>query len=50
MTEDILNEHAERQGWNDASKIALLCRYIENQQCDDAFEDFLKQISEEEQG
>jgi len=42
MTENILEDYASQQGWNDYSKIILLCRYP------GAFEDFLKQQADEE--
>ena len=39
--EAILDEIGTEQGWNDQSKIELLCQYIDNQ-CDNAaFQDFL---------
>lgn len=47
--EAILDEICESTGWNDESKLALLCEYIDNQQCDDAFEDFLAKKAEEEE-
>ena len=48
MTESILDQYADQQGWNDQTKITLLCRYIANQQSDDAFADFLAQQADEE--
>lgn len=46
--ESILNEIGDQQGWNDHSKIQLLCQYIDNQQSDDALADFLQQAADEE--
>lgn len=48
MVQHILDIYAGQQGWNDHTKITLLCNYIANQQCDDAFEDFLAQQADEE--
>lgn len=46
--ERLLDEIGQRQGWNDQSKLALCLQYIENQQADDAFEDFLKEQAHQE--
>ena len=48
--ESILEEIGEEQGWNDASKLALVCQYLDNQQDDSAFADFLRQQQENENG
>lgn len=46
---DILIEMAARAGWDEDSQIELLCRYIDNQQDDACFAEFLeRQIEEEE--
>lgn len=45
---DILEEYAEETGWDAASKIELLCQYIDNQQNNSALRDFLKGQAEEE--
>ena len=48
MSYDILSKYVERTGWNSDSQIDVLCEYIINQ-CDDvAFEDFLKEKTDEE--
>lgn len=46
--EVILEEYAEEMGWNDRSKVLLLCQYIDNQGSDAALEDFLTQQRDEE--
>jgi hypothetical protein len=46
--ESIIDKIAERTGWNDASKLSLALVYIDNQQSDDAWEDFLVQAADEE--
>jgi len=46
--ESIIDRVAERTGWNDASKLALALDYIDNQQSDDAWEDFLERAADEE--
>jgi len=48
--ETILDEIGEEQGWNDSSKLSLCLQYIENQNSDSAFEDFLRTQAEEETG
>ena len=45
-SESILNEFAGR--WNTDSKLALALEYIQRQQCDDAWRDFLQQAAEAE--
>lgn len=44
----ILDEIGDEQGWNDNSKVALLCQYIDNQMDPATFEDFLRQQAEHE--
>ena len=46
--EAILNELVETTGWNEATQLMLCLEYIENQQSDDAFEDFLEKRAEDE--
>lgn len=46
--EELFNEIAEQQGWNNDSKIAILLEYIENQNSLPAFTDFLRQKAEGE--
>ena len=41
MTDYILNEISEKQGWNTEAQLALLIEYIERQQSPEAFRDFL---------
>jgi len=41
-SESILDEIGEEQGWNDKSKLALCLEYIEGQQSNDTFKDFLQ--------
>ena len=48
MPQSILDQYADQQGWNDRTKIILLCNYIANQQCNDVFDDFLAQQADEE--
>lgn len=45
---DLIDRFGERCGWNDDSKIDLLCDYINNQQSGDALQDFLQQQADEE--
>ncbi len=46
----IIDSFDSRVGWDDNSKIELLCQYIDNQQSDDALQDFLEQQAQEEEG
>jgi hypothetical protein len=46
--ETILDEIAEKQGWNLETKLDLCLEYIQNQGSNDAFEDFLKDRAGEE--
>lgn len=39
----ILQEYADRQGWDDWSMLVLLCQYVDNQASPDVLEDFLAQ-------
>lgn len=48
MTRTILEEYAERMGWNEDSQLEILCDYIENQQNPDAFDDYLSRRADEE--
>ena len=41
MTEQILNEIADKQGWNVDTQLSLLVEYIERQRSAEAFRDFL---------
>lgn len=46
--EELLEKYAEDAGWNDASKLVVLCRYIDNQGDNTSFRDFLiEQVREE---
>jgi hypothetical protein len=45
---DIVEEYADRNGWDDESIIVLLCDYVENQQSNDALEDYLREREERE--
>lgn len=46
---DIIEEAIPLSGWNEDSVIAVLCDYIDNQQANDAFQDFIVQrIADEE--
>lgn len=45
---DRVDQIAEQQGWDDASLLELALTYIENQQSDDAFIDFLQVAAAEE--
>ena len=46
--EEIFETAAEKAGWNDQSKIAILLEYISNQQSEEAFKDFLSEkVSDE---
>lgn len=49
MESVILEDVAEEQGWSEATQVAVLLEYIENQSSPEAFEDFLwhKQDQEE---
>ncbi len=49
MGEGVFDEF-EEQGWDDASKLALALEYIERQQNDGAWRDFLQQQADEENG
>ena len=49
-TEDLLIRFTAQQGWNLDSQLTVLLRYIENQQDDDAFEEFLQQQADLENG
>jgi hypothetical protein len=48
MIASILREWSAKQGWNESSQIDLLVQYIDNQQDDAAFEDFLRETAEDE--
>jgi hypothetical protein len=48
--ERIFERFVESQGWNESSQVAILLRYIENQASPEAFEDFLQQQADEENG
>lgn len=45
---DIADDAQKRNGWTDEFMLALAMEYIENQQSDDAWQDFLKQQEERE--
>jgi len=44
----ILDELAERTGWNTGTMLDLLCEYIDNQMSDEALEDFLTERADAE--
>lgn len=44
----ILEEAAERTGWNESSMLDIALAYIDNQDANDAFEDFVQRRAEEE--
>jgi len=46
--EKILNEYGDQQGWNDESKLSLCQEYIDNQDSEAAFSDFVAQKATEE--
>lgn len=46
--EEIAREIAEKQGWTDDTLLTLLFEYIDNQQSDDVFGDFLQQRADDE--
>jgi hypothetical protein len=41
--DEIMQRHAERAGWSEATQLDLALQYIANQGSDDAFEDFLQE-------
>ena len=41
--DELMDEYAGKQGWNEGSQLALALDYIENQKDNACFEDFLKQ-------
>lgn len=43
---DLMDKFGDRQGWNTAFMLDLCLEYIDNQQDDAAFEDFLRQHEE----
>lgn len=46
--QDILNEHADKQGWDDSSMLEIALEYIDNQADDSCFADFVAQQVEDE--
>ena len=49
-SERILDEHAEHQGWTVPTCLDLALRYIEAQGSNDAWQDFLTEIADSENG
>lgn len=47
--ERVMDEFAAKQGWNEASQLALALQYIDNQADDAAFKDFLAQQADAEE-
>lgn len=47
--EGILDEIAERTGWNERSKLTLALEYIDNQDSPDAWQDFLEHAADEDE-
>lgn len=47
-TRDIIFDIADKQGWNTGTMLDLALRYIENQQSDEAFRDFLLDVAAQE--
>ena len=45
---DLIDQFGEMCGWNDDSKIDLLCDYINNQSDPSALQDFLQTQADEE--
>jgi hypothetical protein len=45
----LIDDIGERCGWNDDSKISLLCDYINNQQDGGCLNDFLEAQAQEEE-
>jgi len=48
--ESIIEEFADKQGWNDKTQLDLCLEYISNQQSDDVFRDFLQHTADVENG
>jgi hypothetical protein len=48
--DDIMQRYAARAGWSDADQLALALRYIENQDSNDAFANFLSEEAEADDG
>jgi len=44
----ILDKYGDRQGWDDASKLAIALEYIDNQQDEDAFDQFVAEKADDE--
>ena len=44
----VMDEIAEQQGWTVETQLELALQYIANQGSDDAFQDFLQHIADEE--
>jgi hypothetical protein len=47
-SESILESIGDKQGWDDASKLALALEYIDNQQDDAAWREFLEIAADSE--
>ena len=47
-SESILEQIAHKQGWDDASKLALALEYINNQEDDAAWADFVQRACDAE--
>ena len=46
--ETIFDRFAHEQGWDMDSQVTILLRYIDNQQSDEAFKDFLREQQDDE--
>lgn len=46
----VLSMYASEQGWTEATELEVACQYIDRQQSDEAFEDFVAQVAAEENG
>lgn len=44
----LLEEFAERTGWNESTMLDLLCEYVDRQMSDDVLEEFLTQRESDE--
>ena len=46
--EALLRQYKDEMGWNDQSIIGILLKYIQNQNNDSTFEDFLRTEADQE--
>ncbi len=45
---DLIDEYGHMNGWTYSTRIDVLCRYIDNQQQEEALLDFLIQVTKDE--